>query len=539
VNLRRHLRRALLAAWLGAAAGAWAQALPSFAELEAAGARVGEIRISPRNIFDTADPAEDRALFRLANALHVGTRPEVIRRALLFASGEPVSARVIEETERLLRANRYLYDVQIRPLAVRDGVVDIEVLTRDTWSLEPGLSLGRAGGANQGSLRLREYHLLGTGVSVGLTRRRTVDRLATEYGLEADRLFGTWASVALAYAERSDGRHHLIELVRPFHELDARWAAGASWREDNHVDAIYSGGQVQGRHRHRERRGEVYAGWSAGLVDGWVRRWSVGLALAEDAYAVEPGLAAPPQLPGNQKLIVPFVRHELLEDRYERQVNRNLVGRPEFFALGLGARVQLGRAWPGAGSTRAAWLYAGQVGRGFSPPGGRTLTALARVDGELSDGAPRRQQAGAVLRYYQPQGPHRLFYAALSADVLLRPDPTVQLDLGGDNGLRGYPLRYRSGTRRALLSVEQRFYTDLYLWQLFRIGGAVFADAGRAWGGASATGAGWLGNVGAGARIVSVRSAFGSVLHVDLAMPVGAPPDARAWQFLVSTKTSF
>jgi hypothetical protein len=75
VNLRRHLRRALLAAWLGAAAGAWAQALPSFAELEAAGARVGEIRISPRNIFDTADPAEDRALFRLANALHVGTRP--------------------------------------------------------------------------------------------------------------------------------------------------------------------------------------------------------------------------------------------------------------------------------------------------------------------------------------------------------------------------------------------------------------------------------------------------------------------------------
>jgi hypothetical protein len=345
--------------------------------------------------------------------------------------------------------------------------------------------------------------------------------------------------VALAYAERSDGRHHLIELVRPFHELDARWAAGASWREDNHVDAIYSGGQVQGRHRHRERRGEVYAGWSAGLVDGWVRRWSVGLALAEDAYAVEPGLAAPPQLPGNQKLIVPFVRHELLEDRYERQVNRNLVGRPEFFALGLGARVQLGRAWPGAGSTRAAWLYAGQVGRGFSPPGGRTLTALARVDGELSDGAPRRQQAGAVLRYYQPQGPHRLFYAALSADVLLRPDPTVQLDLGGDNGLRGYPLRYRSGTRRALLSVEQRFYTDLYLWQLFRIGGAVFADAGRAWGGASATGAGWLGNAGAGARIVSVRSAFGSVLHVDLAMPVGAPPDARAWQFLVSTKTSF
>src|SRR5262245_42965697 len=85
---------------------------PSFAELEAAGAVIGDIRIAAENIFDTNDPKEDHPLFRWANALHIPTRPSVIRRALLFKPGDVVSVRLIEETERLLRSNDYLYDVK-------------------------------------------------------------------------------------------------------------------------------------------------------------------------------------------------------------------------------------------------------------------------------------------------------------------------------------------------------------------------------------------------------------------------------------------
>src|SRR6187549_3141674 len=79
-----------------------ADAQPTFAELEVQGARIGEVRIDARNIFDLDDPREDNWLFRAANALHIRTRPEVIRRDLLFRPGERVSARLIEETERLL-----------------------------------------------------------------------------------------------------------------------------------------------------------------------------------------------------------------------------------------------------------------------------------------------------------------------------------------------------------------------------------------------------------------------------------------------------
>ncbi|HVO08201.1 MAG TPA: hypothetical protein VMT83_15520, partial [Burkholderiaceae bacterium] len=85
--------------------------LPSFAELEASGAVIGEIRVVTANVFDTNDPQENNSFFRLANALHIQTRESVIRRALLFKPGDTVSVRVIEETERLLRGYDYLYDV--------------------------------------------------------------------------------------------------------------------------------------------------------------------------------------------------------------------------------------------------------------------------------------------------------------------------------------------------------------------------------------------------------------------------------------------
>lgn len=515
--------------------------LPSFAELEAAGARFGEIRVAARDIFDTSDPKEDNWLFRAANQLHIQTRPSVIERQLLFKSGEPVSVRLIEETERLLRSNRYLYDVQFRPLAVHDGVVDIEVVTRDTWSLDPGFSAGRSGGANSSGLKLREYNLFGTGTSISLGRSKDVDRTSTEFQFSNARAFGTWAAVDYEHASNSDGKRNAASVVRPFYELDARWAAGASVSKDDRIDAVYNAGNVVSQYRHREDKGELFSGWSPGLQDGWVQRYSLGVSYEKDAHAVEPGLVAPAQLPTDEKLVAPFARFELIEDRYDRELNRNLIGRPEFFALGLNSRLQLGRASTGLGSSRNAWLYSGSISRGFEPFPEHMLIAAASLSGQYGDGQVRRQRLGAQAQYYLPQGRRWLFYAGASGDMLTRPELPDLLLLGGDNGLRGYPLRYQSGTRRALFTVEERFYTDLYVWQLFRIGGAAFFDVGRAWGGdfVNTVNPGWLSNGGVGMRIVSARAAFSNVLHLDLAFPLNATPDIKKVQFIVKTKTSF
>jgi hemolysin activation/secretion protein len=113
--------------------------------------------------------------------------------------------------------------------------------------------------------------------------------------------------------------------------------------------------------------------------------------------------------------------------------------------------------------------------------------------------------------------------------------------IGGDNGLRGYPLRYQAGLGRWLVTAEQRWFTNWYPFRLFNVGGAVFYDMGGAWGpnpiGTPSQGV--LRDVGFGLRLGNSRSALGNVLHVDVAFPLDGDKSISQLQFLVETQRSF
>jgi outer membrane protein assembly factor BamA len=452
-----------------------------------------------------------------------------------------VSLRLIEETERQLRSNRYLYDVAIRPVAVRDGVVDIEVMTRDSWSLSVGAGVGTSGGESSSNVEFTEYNLFGTGTTLGFRRSNDVDRSSTEVEYANERAFGTRASVAASHASNSDGSRSGLSVVRPFYALDARWTAGFRALSDDRIDPLYQAGEIASEYRVTLSQADVFAGWSDGLVNGWVQRHTLGLSTSRVRYAAEPGLVAPPQLPEDRRRAGPYWRYDLIEDRVERELNRNLVGRPEYFQLGLLASLQLnwdGRAF---GADQDALRYSAAISRGFAPWPGDTLVARAAWSGEFARDGAGTQSVSLGAQYYRPQGKRHLLYAAVAVDWLTRPGVTDQLVLGGDNGLRGYPLRYQTGARRVLLTAEQRVYTDVYLWRLFRLGGAAFVDVGRAWGGSLPTtdNSGWLADVGLGLRVVSERSSFGTVVHIDMALPLRRADDVSRVQFQVKAKRSF
>ena len=527
------------AAGLGCALSAHAQqqSLPTFAELEAAGARIGEIRVRTEDMFDLDDPRENNRLYRLANRLHINTRPHVIRRALLFESGDPVSVRVIDETERLLRGYRYLYDIIIRPIAVRDGEVDIEVMTRDTWSLEPGFSFSRAGGENTGRLSLEEDNLLGTGISLGVSYRSDVDRSGTQFHIADNNVLGSRAAVAFAFSKQDDGNSQAFSVQRPFYALDARWAAGFSVSATDGNQAIYNAGESIAEYAHRKSQVEVFGGWSRGLVRGWTRRYSVGLLYDDDDYELEPGLPPPSRLPSDLTLAGPFFRFELVEDAYRKDTNLNTIGRIESVAMGVQSRVQVGRALSSLGASRDQWFYSASLSSGFDVTSNSILLTNVGFGGRYAGGSDN-QSIGGSARYYHRHGRHLLYFASISADAIHDPDVPGALMLGGDNGLRGYPLRYQSGEKRALMTLEARAYSDWYPFRLIRVGAAVFYDVGRAWDGENQNtiNPGWLSDVGFGLRFLNARTALGNVLHVDLAFPLNREGDIDAVQLLVRTK---
>jgi hemolysin activation/secretion protein len=147
----------------------------------------------------------------------------------------------------------------------------------------------------------------------------------------------------------------------------------------------------------------------------------------------------------------------------------------------------------------------------------------------------------AGARYYRRNLDKHLFLVSLDGLISNKLDPENQVLLGGDNGLRGYPLRYQSGESRALLTVEQRFYTEWYPWRLFRVGYAAFADVGRVWGQdpRGTPSLGTLSDVGFGLRLTSPRSSGRNIVHIDLAFPLNADPSIDNVQLLFETKGSF
>jgi outer membrane protein assembly factor BamA len=516
------------------------QRVPSFAELEAAGARIGEVRVITQDIFDLDDPRENNALYRLANRLHINTRPDVVRNALLFKSGDPVSVRVFEETERLLRRNGYLYDVSIKPVAVRDGVVDVEVRTRDTWSLDIGISASRAGGENTGRLALKEENLLGTGVTLGIGYSADVDRSGTTFEVADNNIFGTRGAIGYQYSNFDDGQHQSFVLERPFYALDARWAAGFRASDSDQLNALYNAGNEVSTYRQQRKAAEAYGGWSPGLIRGWTQRYSLGLFHEDNDYALEPGEVPPVRLPSDLTLAGPFLRFELIQDVFRSDVNLNLIGRVEDFAMGLQTMLQVGRSMTELGGTQESSVYSLNVSNGFDVTQESFLLANFNAGGRYAQSS-ENQSVGASARYYHRQGRHVLYYAALSADAFDDPDVPGPLLIGGDNGLRGYPLRYQAGERRVLATVEARAYTDWYPFRLFRVGGAVFYDTGRAWKGenTNTVNAGWLRDVGFGLRLLSARTSKGNVLHADFAFPLDPDPSIDKAQFLLKTKVSF
>ena len=515
--------------------------IPSLRELEASGAIIGEIRINNQNIFDLDDPRENNALFRLANQLHIRTRPSVVRQSLLFNSGEPLSVQLIEESERLLRGNGYLYDVRIQPFAYHDGVVDIEVTTRDTWTLEPGFNFSRQGGSNTSGLTLKEDNLLGTGIAIGVGRTSDVDRTGREYFISQHNAFGGWTNIEYKHGTFDDGNSDSFRLDRPFYALDTRWAAGVAAATSRRIDSIYSGSNIIGQYRHASDQGEIYGGWSRGMVNGWTHRYSIGLQYQDDTYSTDPSLPAPSEVPADLTLAAPFFRYELVEDDFQKVKNRNQIERVEYFELGVHSRLQLGRAMTALGSTRDLWLYSATLSDGFALSRNDNLLVSAYANGRYGSDGGERQFYGGMGKYYRQQGGRGLFFTSLSADTVANGEPSDQLLLGGDSGLRGYPLRYQTGTNRVLLSLEQRGYTDWHPFRLFRVGGAVFYDYGRAWGGVNqnTVNPGWLSDVGIGLRFLNDRSSRGGVLHIDLAFPLNADPNIKSYQFLVKLKISF
>ena len=481
--------------------------LPSDAELERSGALIGKIIIDNLNVFDLNDPKDDTPLFRLIDHLHARTREDVVRWQLLFTTGDKYSRRVLNESERILRQASYFYDASIEPIAYHDGRVDVVVKTRDVWTLDPQVSYSRSGGANSTSLGVQELNAFGYGVAVTAGRSSSVDRTQTGLGIQDNNIYGSRIGVNALYSVNSDGYQHDLFVDRPFFALDSRWTGGMDAADDLRVDSLYDRGNIIDQFQEHDELARIYGGFSHGLDNGWVTRWSFGFTSDDRQFERAPLWGGVDLVPADRKLAFPWVRYELVQDDYLKYHNYNEIERTEDFYLGTHVLAQLGWSDPAFGANIAGLIFSANGGIGWATEHNETLVFAGTLDGRLQNGTLENTIVTQSFHYFLRQSEKLLLYAGLDASAGRNLDLEDQILLGGDNGLRGYPLRYQDGSSRALLTLEERYFSDWYPLRLLRVGAAVFVDVGRTWGSAplAEPGLGILRDLGFGLRLGNSR----------------------------------
>ena len=517
-------------------------AVPDDTTLEAAGAVIGKIEIDAGPIFDTDDPKENKAVFRAANKLHVTTHEGVIRRQLSFAEGDPYSRRVLDESERHLRHNGYLYDAKIRPVHYDGHAVDVVVTTRDVWTLRPGAGFGRSGGVNRYHFGLHDANFLGFGKDVEIEYVSGIDRSGTQLSYLDPALAHTHTRFEVSYADNSDGSWSVLGVDRPFWRIRERWSTGVHGEAGERVDPLYALGAVTSQFREQRTFVEGYVGRAVSTSAQRAIRILGGATFDKSIFdpLEEPG--ATTVLPDDRTLAYPWVGVEVVHDGYVKAKDMDKLGRTEDLNLARDFRARLGFVSPTFGADRTAAIGSLSWTAGFSPGASQIVTLSAGASGRyastfgLEDGLVQ-----GAMRYYKREGDRRLFVIALTGNLADNLDADHQVLLGGDNGLRGYPLRYATGERSMLLTVEQRFFHDREYFHLFRLGAAVYADVGKAWSEAPGISnhLGVLKDVGIGLRVGQTRSAHANVVRIDLAMPLDDLSGKLSPQFLISTGETF
>lgn len=546
------------ARWIGGAALALLLAPNAAAQESAAPAceqgRISSVFIDNHSVFDLSDP--DLAsrfdwAYRLANSLHPATRENVIRRELLFREGDCYDIETLRDSERLLRALRFIAAVDIFGVRQPDGTVHVIVDTRDEWSLRVEPEVGGGDRSGLTGVRVGEDNLFGTGTHLSAFYLNDQEEQVYGGSFFTPQLLGTRWDAALDVGRTPVGSLVQQSFSYPFVGEAGRWGFREAFQlHERYFE--YASRDGDGRLRRiwfPERRVAADIGLALRLGHDRFNRTVVGAAIAGEwvTYPDDPlPRFADPELADS----VPFtggMRRDTLRSvralfmvgqrnvYYLRGRRLDTVNGTEDVRLGVETELAVGPSIPGLTHRQDLAvdmvLHAGGELFGGSLAGGQILLE-ARRDYRARAGDPEWTDVFGQLNLWaylreSDDSPHVLV-AALNAAGGWHDTLPFQLTLGRRAGLRGFPTHLYPGARRVVATLEHRSYLGWPFPELFDTGAAAFIDAGKIWAGSAPYGetSPLRANLGVGLRLAFPPGSR-QTLRLDLGVPIGSGAGLR------------
>lgn len=509
------------------------------------GARIGRIRIIRRPIFDISDPEQDNFLYRTLNTLNIPTWESALRAQLVFEEGDEYKPGLISESERILRQREYLTAAWVGVTHVCGGEVEVSVLARDTWTLLPTVGASRTGGENTTNTGLSDPNFLGSGKSVGVSYSRDPDRTETSVYYDDPNVLGTHWQSGFSVDRRSDGQGRSAYLERPFYSEQADWRFGLSGVDDVREESRFVGAEAIADYRRSREFASVDVGWRLAERNDRQLRLLAGYrydAMDFERLSDEPSLDV---LPADRTLSYPWIGFDYRENRFREMTNLTQLQRVEDVRDGFVWRTELGFSSPGLGATEdRAVLNMDFTDALLATENNYASYRFSQSGTWRFDENRVENLLGTLSVEYFHGGSVRWnsWYTSLSFMAAHNLTLDQQLLIGGDNGLRGYPSEYQQGNRWALWKLERRYFPDWHPFKLFRLGGVLFTDVGRAWfndGRNNGPDDGVLKDVGFGLRLASSRIEVQRMLHLDFAFPLDGDDSIDDMQVLLRGRARF
>ncbi len=492
---------------------------------------VGEVTVNAADVFDLTNPKESKTIHRVANNIHVSTKPTVIRRQLLFKEGEKFQPRKISESERLVRSNRYIQYVDITPYELCGNRVNIRVNTTDKWTLSPGVSFSQSGGNSKLGFEIQEHNLLGSGKGLVLGFKSDEERDETILTYTDPQFLGTRQDLYASVQNNSDGQGHKVDLSLPFFELDSRKSWGLVSSSLTEETSLYDKGDVTSKMDVTKSEQSAFWGWSNGLDSdesekNKVARYKVGWKYKESEY----------EDIYSRTESYPWFEYEHDSESYTTRTNFKSMGEVEDITLGTNYKLGFGLLRKEFGSTDNHLNLSAAFEKGYEFSDSLAFLNM-NINSYLGKGQLQGESLNLAAEWYSFSKHGSDVYLSGKFKFQNNLQPDEQVLLGGDTGLRAYPTGYQNGDKSVVFTAEKRFHFDWYPLHLAKFGATIFTDVGSAWG--DGKNPELLADVGIGLRMISTRTSITKAIHFDLAFPLNGDNDVDDFQLTVKTENSF
>ncbi len=508
-----------------------------FLELE--GKTIRQIQYKSVPVFDENNPEENNKLYRFVNTLHVNTRSKVIQAQLLFKTGDLLDVKQVHESERILRARNYLSNAYIVPITICANAVDLLVVTQDSWSLEPQFSLSKQSEGTKSGFAIADGNILGTGNSFLVGYEQNSQRNLIRYQFSNPHIFNSQIATKLYYADTSDGQNTIVDISHPFYSLKTPWSSGIYTEDYTQDDIIRFQDEQINSFVHQSIKKHAYAGIASEINDRFTRRWLLGVSHEEDSFFENSDTAQ--AIPNRRKIVYPWVEFQYLENHFGVFKNINQIQRPEDIALGNNLTFRLGYADQSFDNPDDVIRYIGVYQHTADIRDKHILETSLTVDGRYhaDDGYQNSSVLGFTGAYHYFENDKNRWYLGWQYHLGHELAQYEELTLGDITGMRGFPADFQRGDERYLLTLERRFFSNLHIFSLSRLGAVAFFDTGKAWGIDQYGKSLLLSNIGFGLRLSPTKVRVGNVIHIDFAVPTSAKKGTDDFQLTIGAYQKF